>query len=836
MVSLEDTRSYWLLRAASGLPRTSWSALAGGGRDHSRSEREVLRSSAPAGLSAQLDALTRGAPVLRVVAAPAAAALVLHRASGATRVTLGTPRRAGEGDGDPGAVLLLLDLEPESSFRDALLATRQVCLEAYAHQGLPLSALQAELPEPELPPTHIALAMDGVHGALEALAPELSVRWAADLSAEARYDPSRLEAGAVERFLRLVYRALEAALTSPGTPWGRLELASAEDRAAVLQLGAPVRAPQPATAPLHGRVFAVAERAPTSVALVLGEETLTYGALAARAKGLASHLLAAGLTAGERVAVFADRRLELPIAQLGVMAAGGVYAPIDPALPPARQAQLLGVCGARLAIGAPPELEAELAAPSWPLEALGAGTEVEATLPRVSAGSPAYAIFTSGSTGGPRAALIAHRGVVELLDETGALFEIGHETRVLQFATSAFDASLWQLYMGLAHGARVIMVPSEVFRSPEHVAALIREAHVEVADVAPVILSMLDPAEVPSLRVVSTGGERCSPEVRRRWAAATRFFNVYGPTEASIATTFMRVLPEAAEDVGVIGRPFAHAGVYVVDEELAPVPVGIIGELVITGAGVGLGYLGQPELTAQRFTRDPFGPPGGRLYKSGDLARWRDDGTLELLGRADDQVKLRGFRIELGEIEAVLGALPGVAEAVVSVQRDMLVAHLTARPGEVPPAEAAMREAVRRALPAYMVPARCVVVASVPRLASQRVDRARLPAVSASEGPAVPPRTEDERAIAEAWRAVLGVEAPSVHDNFFQLGGHSLLVTQVAARLAASAGVDLPLMAFFEHPTIAGLAGAMEAARLAAADPELLARLIEEAEARAPAE
>lgn len=811
-----DLRAFWRERLAQGIPRTTWS---GRPRDRRETTPQTVVVEPPAGLVARVEAVVRGAPFLRYVTALASAAMVLHRASGETRLVVASPRRRYEQTlGGDDAVLLVLDVDPSASFHDLLRGVRQACLDTYAHQDYSMMALRADLPDPSVIPFEVALSASDVHGQLPPLGPELSVEWGADLVARVTFDPGRVSERSARRFARLAARALDTALADPTSRWATHAWADDDDRAEVLRIGAGEGPWGPATQTLQEAVFA---HPPESPALVYQDRVTTYGELRRRARRLAQRLLAAELRPGSPVAVFADRSPDTAVAQLGIMAAGGVYVPIDPTLPVARREQMLAELAPSFTIADPSRPAGRAAL------ALDDGADDGPPLPEVAPSAPAYAIYTSGSTGGPKAVMLAHDGLVRLLEDTRRFLEIGPSTTVLQYATPIFDASIWQLHMGLFHGARVILVPEDVYRSPTEVAALARKHRVEVADLAPMLLASIEPSDIPTLRAVSTGGERCTPDTRRRWSSAARFFNVYGPTEATVASTYAEVRPEDAADTSVIGRPMAHVRAYVVDDALRLVPVGIAGELVLGGQGVGLGYLARPELTAEKFLPDPFVGPPARMYRSGDRARWRDDGGLELLGRDDAQVKVRGFRVELAEVEAALLAIPEVTEAAVILRQDRLIGYVTARAATD---DGKLRRALTAALPSYMVPSSLVVLPAFPRLPNQKVDRAKLPDPT-SDGPYVAPRTADEQVIAGVWSSVLGVERPGIHDNFFQLGGHSLLVTRAAARITQLLGVDIPLPAFFEHPTIAELSVVVEQRRLAAADPERLARLLDEAEA-----
>jgi len=441
----------------------------------------------------------------------------------------------------------------------------------------------------------------------------------------------------------------------------------------------------------------------------------------------------------------------------------------------------------------------------------------------------AYVIYTSGSTGRPKGAQIPHRGICNRLLWMQDAYQLSPADRVLQKTPYSFDVSVWEFFWPLLTGARLVIARPGGHRDSAYLVRLIAQEQVTVLHFVPSMLQVFleepDLGRCTSLRHVMCSGEALPWELQKRFYGrlSAHLHNLYGPTEASVDVTSWAC--ERWSDLGLvpIGRPIANTQMYVLDKSLQPVPPGIPGELHIGGVGLARGYLNRAELTAEKFIADPFGGPGARLYKTGDLARWRPDGSLEYLGRLDHQVKIRGFRIELGEIEALLGQHPQVREAVVMARADgpagkQLVAYLVAQQPEAAPAANELRSFLKEKLPDYMVPAAFVFLEAMPLTASGKVNRRALPAPDL--GPAahateyVAPRTPLEELIAGLWVQVLGVERVGVHDNFFALGGHSLLATQLVSRVRGQFAVELPLRNLFETPTVAGLAERIEAQQL----------------------
>ena len=442
------------------------------------------------------------------------------------------------------------------------------------------------------------------------------------------------------------------------------------------------------------------------------------------------------------------------------------------------------------------------------------GDRDELAPPALHPDSAAYIIYTSGSTGRPKGVVVSHRSACNLADAQRRTFAVVPEHRVLQYASCAFDASFFELSLALTTGASLHVVPSRCVLPGPALVHLLRDGAVTTVTFPPGVLAALPAGELPAIHTIITAGEACPPELVARWADR-RFFNAYGPTEATVWSTVARLRPPRRGRETMrppIGAPVHGVRAYVLDRALRPAPVGAVGELFVGGASVARGYAGRPALTAGRFVPDPFGPPGARLYRTGDLARWLDDGSIDFLGRADDQVKIRGFRVEPGEVEAALAALPGLRESVVVARPDRrgetrLVAYLA---GDQPVPLDQLRAFLRRCgLPDYLLPAAAVHLSALPRTPSGKVDRRALPepVEPVRSAPYAAPSSELEQQLLGVFREVLGHEQIGADDHFFEvLGGNSLAVVRAGALLAERFGLEVEITAIFEHPTIALLA------------------------------
>lgn len=556
-----------------------------------------------------------------------------------------------------------------------------------------------------------------------------------------------------------------------------------------------------------------------------------------RANQLAHQLQASGVGPELLVGLCVERSLEMIIGLLGILKAGGAYLPLDPSYPPARltfmlqDAQIdLLLTQSHIQADLPPtDAQVICLDRDWPQIAAQSRDNPAS---QVQAGNLAYVIYTSGSTGQPKGVMIEHGGICHLAQTQKHTLQVAPGDRVLQFASLNFDASVWEIFMALCAGATLYVAPAADLLPGLPLTQLLREQAITYVTLVPAVLATLSPAEVPTLQTIIVAGEACSATLVARWQRERRFFNAYGPTEATVCATIM---PCTAETFFLsappIGQPLAHVQIYILDEHLQPVAAGAAGELYIGGAGLARGYLNRPALTAEKFMANPLGP--GRLYKTGDLARYRPDGNIDFLGRLDQQVKIRGFRIELGEIEAQLMQHPGVQNAVVVARAEAsgeqrLVAYVVPQQAEdrAPASQGThqtngfslsaidLRGFLQQRLPDSMTPAAFVLVDNLPLTPNGKVDRNALPAPTigalAVMGQFAPPQTATETVLAAIWTQVLGLPQVGRHDNFFAIGGHSLLATQIVARLRPAFGVEIPVRTLFEAPTLAELGQLLE--------------------------
>jgi amino acid adenylation domain-containing protein len=594
------------------------------------------------------------------------------------------------------------------------------------------------------------------------------------------------------------------------------------------------------TTSLHEAFEAQVDRAPERLALTFEGRALTYRELDERATRLARHLTRRGAGPGVMVGLCVPPSLDLVVAILAILKAGGAYVPLDPTYPRERWARIIDDARPRVVVtvGALASgLPSDLAVVRLDADEGAIAREPAQRLPPAAPGGLAYVLHTSGSTGRPKGVMVEHGSVLRLVHAVGACHPVLASDVWTLFHACTFDISVWEIWGALLHGGRLVVVPHTVTRSPEAFRALLLRERVTVLNHTPSAFRQLVGADAEAggallpLRLVLLAGEALEPSDLEPWwrrygADAPRVVNLYGITETTVFVTAGVVSrPEGARS---IGRPLPGFQVHLLDARLEPVPDGERGEIHVGGVGLSRGYLGRPDLTAERFVPDPFSAaPGARLYRSGDWARRGPSGDLEFLGRVDAQVKVRGHRVELGEIEATLGTHPAVARAVVLAREDhpgdrRLVAYVLPRSGAAPDPRAWRRHLEER-LPGPLVPSAFVVLDRLPVGAHGKIDRGALPAPGAARptlaGPFVAPRTPVEIALAGIWAEVLRVEAVGVDDDLFALGADSLLIARIASRTAAAVGVAVPPVLLFEATTVARLAPLVEQARRAGAPP-----------------
>jgi amino acid adenylation domain-containing protein len=578
---------------------------------------------------------------------------------------------------------------------------------------------------------------------------------------------------------------------------------------------------------LHEAVSEHAARTPMAIALDCEGETLTYAKLEARANQLAHHLRAAGARPEQPVGLYLERGADMVIGLLAILKAGAAYLPLDPDLPEARLTYLLEDAGVAVVLsrttlvdglskfsGRVVDLDMEresIAGRSTDAPARSEWAEHQL----------AYVIYTSGSTGMPKGVTLQHSGLCNLIETQMTAFAVSSADRVLQFARLSFDASIWEIGMALRAGATLCLM-----RAAADLTHVMSRQKISIATLPPSALALLEGVSLPQLRTLILAGEPCSRDQIEPWLSRCTVINAYGPTEVTVCASFHRCRPD---EVPPIGRPLDNTRLYVLDEELEPVPVGMEGELYVAGDGLARGYLHRPALTAQRFIACPF-LAGQRMYRTGDRVRHLEDGSLEFLGRIDHQVKIRGHRVEPGEIEAAMLAHPSVAQVVVLASQHQasgetrLNAYVVPRESqELSPSE--LRRHLRERLPEYMIPAAVVPVEQIPLTANGKIDRQGLLAFEAPgcAGEYTAPRTSTELLLATLWQEVLGLDQVSLDANFFDLGGSSISLIKARTLLAERAGRELEITDFFAHPTVRRLAEHLDGHDTGAASLERVA-------------
>ncbi len=810
----------------------------------------------PAG-AARLQALALQERVTPFIVLLAAWEATLSRLTGQDDLTVGTPvanRNRSETAGLIGffvnTLVLRGDLSGDPTFRELVGRLRAVALAAFAHQDLPFERLVEELRQlgqerdPSRTPLFQALLVLQNAPSSALSAGDLEIRDLAAPTATAKFDLSLslielpeglkgalefsselFEATSAARFARAFEILLAAALAHPDRRLSELPLLDAPERHQLVVEWNPAGEGLSDRQSIH-RLFEIqVDGAPDAPAVTADGETLTYGELDARANRLARHLLASGVRPGELVALKLERSAEMLVAILAVLKAGAGYLPLDPTYPAERLAFALEDSGASLLL-----TQETLDAEAESIAAYGPGRPDLPADPEL----PAYVIYTSGSTGRPKGVVIPHGHVTRLFSATQEWFDFGPDDVWTLFHSYAFDFSVWEIWGALLHGGRLVVVPHWQARSPEAFYALLRDERVTVLNQTPSAFRQLLWAEESvlsgappdlALRYVIFGGEALEPAALAPWFERhgderPLLVNMYGITETTIHVTYRPVRRNEVAAGSLLGVPIPDLTLYVVDRDLDAQPIGVPGEIAVGGQGVARGYLGRPELTAQRFVPDPWGAPGARLYRSGDLALRLPDGDLEYLGRIDHQVKIRGYRIELGEIEAALARHPAVREAVVGTHpgpagETRLVAWVAADP-EMAPSLPELRAFLAATLPEPMLPSALVVLDRLPLTANGKLDRRALP--EPTDGPAgktahEPPATRLEQLVAGAFRDVLGLTGDREigrHEDFFTLGGSSLTGAVLANRLQRELGETVPVALIFDASTPAALAALLE--------------------------
>ena len=751
-------------------------------------------------------------------------------------------------------LVMRADLSDDPEFRAFLAQVRRVALEAYENQDIPFDRLVEELqPERDLsrsPLFQVMLVLQNTPmNVIElpglTLSPLENIHTGTakfdlmfsftetgpELTGFIEYNTDLFPPETVERMAIHMQTLLESIVENPALPLSKLNLLSPQERHQILVEWNATDLEYPADRFAHELIAAQAQITPHAVAAVFEDQQLTYRELDERANQLAHYLQKLGAGPGTLIAICVERSLEMLVGVLGILKAGGAYVPLDPTYPRERLSYLLQDTRAPIIL-TQEKLTDRLPEHDARVVLIDAGwTEIsqESCHPpacQIDADDPAYIIHTSGSTGQPKGVQIPHKALQHFVHAMRAQPGFSVDDVLVAVITLSFDMSVFELFVPLTVGARVVIASSDTAADGVRLAKLLEDSGATVLQATPTTWQLLVHSGwqgSPQLRAV-TGGEALTPHLADALLKRVKeLWNLYGPTEITVYAAGCRV--EAGDGPIHIGRPIANAQCYILDSNLQPVPVGVTGELYIGGKGLADGYLNKPELTAEKFIPHPFDPqPGARLYRTGDLARYLPDGNIEYLGRIDHQVKIRGFRVELGEIETRLRQHPAVQETVVVARQDSpgekrLVGYVILKPG-MSATVSELRQFLREQLPDYMLPSAFVFLDSFPLTANKKIDRKALPAPDQErpdlEVGFVAPRSPVEQELAQIWGTLLKLDRVGVQDNFFDLGGHSLLAAQVISRLNQAFRVNLPLRTIFDAATIAQLAEKVEAERIQA--------------------
>jgi amino acid adenylation domain-containing protein len=858
---LESQLSYWskqleespgILNLPTDHPRPAVQSYRGGWRSLEVSKERTQ----------ELKALSRKEGVTLFMTLLAAFQTLLYRYTGQEDLVVGSPianRTRQEIEGLIGFFVNTLvfrsDFSGNPTFRELLAKVRETALGAYAHQDLPFEKLVEELhPErslshspliqvmfvfqnaPNALPRFEGLSVSPVQVSAETAKFELALfvqESAQGLSASLHYKTDLFEQATIDRMLRHLETLLESIVANPDARISSLPLLTQAEMHKVSLKWNETRRDYPSDKCIQELFEAEAEKSPDAVAVIFDAEQLIYRELNGRANQLAHHLRSLGVGPETPVGICMERSLEMVVALLAILKSGGAYVPLDPMNPKDRLAFMLEDTQAQVVISQTrlaailPDSRVRVVYLDRDADAI-ARESGENPIGDTTAESVAYVMYTSGSSGQPKGVAVPHRGVLRLLSGVEYV-RLDAQKTFLHLAPTSFDASTFEIWGALLHGAKCVLFPGRI-PAPNEIGEILHHHKITTLWLtASLFNTVMDeaPAALSGVSQLLVGGEALSvPHVRRALAElpATQIVNGYGPTESTTFTCCYPIPARLDESVSTIpiGRPIANTEVYLLDSYGSPVPVGIAGELYVGGDGLARGYLNRPELTAQKFVPHPFtNRAGARLYKTGDLARYLPDGNIEFLGRIDDQVKIRGFRIEPGEIEVVLTGHTAVREAVVVAREDnsgdkRLAAYVIA--GRSPaPSVSDLCAYLKAKLPEYMVPSAFVFLDGLPLTANGKLNRRALPAPDRSrpefERNFVAPRTPVEEIIAEIWTEILKLEEIGVHDNFFELGGHSLLATQAVSRLRQALQIELPLRVLFEKPTVSALAEHIEESR-----------------------
>ena len=820
---LIEERDYWLEKLSRESVAPSL-VLHRSANDEGWDDPEIIEVALPEEVCQRLIKLSGGSSFLLYTALMSAFKICLHHYTGRETIVVGSPAlKELEGCN---ALAIVDDIDERTTFRQLLSDVRQTLLEAYARQRYPLTSLIVELDATgrnvKCPFFDVILLLDDLHGDLPQLGCDIRILFNREfecITGAIEFDANIFSHQTIEQLRGLFVNVLRQTLEYPEKSLNELEILTGANRRKLLIEWNNTRTDGSDQPCIHRSFETQAQRYPDTVALILEDHQITYRELNERSNQLAHYLRTAGVGPETRVAICMERSLEMIIGILGVLKAGGAYLPLDPTYPTERLAYILEE-SQPVALLIQGEAEDNLP-PTWAqvirLDSdwgLIAEQASENPVGELFPENLAYMIYTSGSTGLPKGVLVSHAGISNLALAQNLHFQIGRSSRLLQFASPSFDASVSEIFTSLVSGASLVLPRSTDLLSGPALINLLRQEQITTVTLPPSLLSALEATTLPSMRTIVVAGEACSGQVVSAWGRSRRMINAYGPTEYTVCASMSEPLVEGVKPD--IGGPMANTQIYLLDRRQQPVVIGASGELCLGGVGLARGYLNRADLTAERFIPNEYGEESGaRLYRTGDVGRYLSDGRINYLGRLDDQVKIRGFRIELGEIEAALTGLPEIREAVVVVREattgnKQLAAYLVLEPGLEPPVST-IRAKLKEKLAEYMIPSTLALLDSLPLTRNGKVDRTALTAPdrirSVSNKEVAEPRTEAERLLSAIWAEVLGLEKVGIDENFFEIGGDSILAIQIIAR-ANKAGLRLSPDQIFRRQTIAEMAEA----------------------------
>ncbi|NEO77384.1 amino acid adenylation domain-containing protein [Moorena sp. SIO4G3] len=827
----------------------------------------------PATLTSKVKQLTQKQGTTLFMTLLAVFKVLLSRYSGQESIAVGTPianRNRSEIEGLIGffvnSLVMYTDLGGDPSFTEVLNRVKQTALEAYGHQDIPFEKLVEELqPERSLsqnPLFQVVFAVqESEHMKPSFRLPNLEVelgweRWMGDqmtvrmdlelhlwlegeeIKGLCAYNRDLFSAETISRMLSHYENLLSAAVETTERPVSQLPLMTEPELEQILVEWNNTKTDYPNDKCIHQLFEQQVENNPNSIAVVFEQQKLTYSQLNSKANQLAHYLQKLGVVPETLVGICVERSVEMVVGLLAILKAGGAYLPLDPAYPQERleymfaDSQVSVLLTQQQLLAQLPQHQAKVVFLDRDWEKIATETP-EKVESEVSPQNLAYVIYTSGSTGKPKGVLVEHKGLCNLVTVQMQGFQVNSNSRVLQFASLSFDASIWEIVMALGSGASLYMGSRDILMPGAGLSQWLQEKKITHITIPPSALAAMPKDELPTLKTIVVAGEACPPELISHWAKGRQFVNAYGPTESTVCATMAECSPECY--VPPIGRPISNTQIYILDRNLQPVPIGVPGEIYIGSVGLARGYLNREDLTNQKFIPNPFDnskvksgatprrrktqgnahqeSQKSKLYKTGDLGRYLADGNIEFIGRIDQQVKIRGFRIEIGEIEALVSQYPDIKENVVIAQSDpagdkRLVVYIVPKQESTQDTSLIpqIRQFLKQKLPEYMIPAAFVLLDAFPLTPNGKIDRRALPVPdtvpSGLSTAYVMPQTETEQLLAKIWQEVLQIEKMGIYDNFFEIGGHSLLIIKVHTKLQELYAQDISIIKLFQYPNI----------------------------------